>query len=344
MGQNTDFTNGRKYDQYEHARALYSGMPDNATGFDISGNITLSGGKGINHGSPFQISGNTILSNPGGTYSIVIKTTLTESGNAGIGNTTIITTKQTLQSNDKTKYMKLYDMNGTTIVKDYRRLRFTGDLALNKKGNNKLNASISGNTTADVNLVDNVTVGGSGNKVNVTINGIKSNDYTLPITSSGSVDLSNYYTKSQTYNRNEVDTKLNKVQSNALNPTSNGWVNFNGLYGGNDLRFPPRTNIWDYDALLLKYDNEIMTIDLQQVRAVNGISRGATNKTANWHINSMGVNGGNMLLRALDLTIYDNKVTSFGSIVYDLNSRVAHINNNSYAINYYALVKNNTTI
>lgn len=189
MANNVDFTNERPYDQNEHARALKSACANRVDGMNYSNGI-IESGYGIIFGSPFQIDATNIS----GSGYITINIELSESGNTGIGNVNI-TKESTRQNvdNGSIKKFSIYQVDGTKIVNDYR--------------------------YSDI--IKDIELGGSGNKVNFTINGVKSNDYTLPITPSGSVDLSNYYTK-QEINKLNIDYEFKE-----LGHPATGYVNFN---------------------------------------------------------------------------------------------------------------------
>lgn len=210
MANNVDFTNERHYDQNEHARALKSACSNRVDGMNYN-NGRIESGYGIIFGSPFQVDATNIS----GSGYITINISLTESGNAGIGNVSITkeSTRQNVDNGSVKKY-SIYKVDGTRIINDYR--------------------------YSDI--IKDIELGGSGNKVNFTINGVKSNDYTLPITSSGSVDLSNYYTKQQINNLN-IDYKYED-----LGNLSNGSVRFN-----------PN----DYDFIIVSHYDKISYVNYQ---------------------------------------------------------------------------------
>ena len=297
---NVDFTNERPYDQNEHARALKSACANRVDGMDYK-NGNIESGYGIIFGSPFQIDA-TQISESG--Y-ITINITLSESGNAGIGNVSITkeSSRQNVDNGNVKKY-SIYKVDGNRIIEDYR--------------------------YSDI--IKNIELGGSGNKVNFKINGVKSNDYTLPITSSGSVDLSNYYTKS------EVDAKNNKVLDNVTNFKSTGWVNIRGgFYGGKTIDLDD--NLWNYDYLVLAYgDDEIATIDLRIPRALNNIKRGGSG-IISWNCSSANINGGNPLYRAMRMQLSERAIGCTGSTVFNAGNKSIAINNGDYAITKYALIK-----
>ena len=165
MANNVDFTNERPYDQYEHARALKSACANRIDGMDYS-NGTIQSGYGIIYGSPFQTNATTI----NGSGYVTVNIQLTESGNAGIGDVSItLENSRKKIDNGTTKKYSIYQVDGAKIINDYRYSDIVTDLQID----------------------------GSGNKFQVRINGVKSNYYTIPITASGSVDLSNYYNKQE---------------------------------------------------------------------------------------------------------------------------------------------------
>lgn len=203
MANNVDFTNERPYDQNEHARALKSACANRIDGMNYS-NGQISEGYGIIFGSPFQVDATQIS----GSGYITITITLNETGNVGIGDVHI-SNERTRENRDygNVKKYSIYKVDGNQIVEDYR--------------------------YSDI--IKDIELGGSGNTVHFNINGVKSNDYTLPITPSGSVDLSNYYTK-QEINKLNID-----YEYKLLGNPANGSVSFN-----------PK----DYDFLLVQhYDN-----------------------------------------------------------------------------------------
>lgn len=210
MANNVDFTNERPYDQNEHARALKSACANRVDGMNYS-NGRIESGYGIIFGSPFQVDATSIS----GSGYITINVQLSKSGNAGIGNVTITkeSTRQNVDNGSVKKY-SIYKVDGTKVVEDFR--------------------------YSDI--IKEIELGGSGNKVNFTINGVKSNDYTLPITSSGSVDLSNYYTKQEINNLN-IDYKYED-----LGNLSNGSVRFN-----------PN----DYDFIIVSHYDKISYVNYQ---------------------------------------------------------------------------------
>ena len=189
MANNVDFTNERPYDQNEHARALKSACANRIDGMNYS-NGRIESGYGIIFGSPFQIDATNIS----GSGYITINVELSESGNAGIGNISITkeSTRQNVDNGSVKKY-SIYKVDGTKVIEDYR--------------------------YSDI--IKKIELGGSGNKINFKINGVTSNDYTLPITPSGAVDLSNYYTKQEIKNLN-IDYKYED-----LGNLSRGNVTFN---------------------------------------------------------------------------------------------------------------------
>lgn len=300
MANNVDFTNERPYDQNEHARALKSACANRIDGMNYS-NGRIESGYGIIFGSPFQVDATTIS----GSGYITVNVSLSESGNAGIGNVSITkeSTRQNADNGSVKKY-SIYKVDGTKIVEDYR--------------------------YSDI--IKDIELGGSGNKVNFTINGVKSNDYTLPITSSGSVDLSNYYTKA------EVDKKDNKVLENITNFQNTSFKNVSGgFYGGKTIEL--NDNLWNYDYLVFAYDDaEFATVDLRIVRALNNIKRGGSG-TANWNVSSANINGGNPLYRAISLRLSDRAIACTGSTTFNAGNKAIATNNGDYAINKYALIK-----
>lgn len=300
MANNVDFTNERPYDQTEHARALKSACANRVDGMNYN-NGRIESGYGIIFGSPFQVDATNIS----GSGYITINVSLTESGNAGIGNVSI-TKESTRQNSDNGSIKKysIYKVDGTKIVNDYR--------------------------YSDI--IKDIELCGSGNKVNFTINGVKSNDYILPITPSGSVDLSNYYTKA------EVD---NKILDNATNFQNTSFKNISGgFYGGKIINLTD--NLWDYDYLVFGYGQneniEIMAIDLRIPRALNNIKRGGTG-TVNWSASSANINSGDPIYRAISFDLSDNTIISSGSTVFNARNEAIAINNGDYAITKYALIK-----
>lgn len=296
MANNVDFTNERPYDQKEHARALKSACANRIDGMNYS-NGRIESGYGIIFGSPFQIDATTIS----GSGYITINVELSESGNAGIGNVTI-TKESTRQNvdNGSIKEYSIYKVDGTKVIEDYR--------------------------YSDI--IKKIELGGSGNKINFKINGVTSNDYTLPITPSGSVDLSNYYTKP------EVDNKLDAL----TNFKNSSWRNISGgFYGGRNINL--NDNLWNYDFLIFAYgDAENATIDLRIIRALNNIKRGGSG-TVKWNCNSANINGGNPLFRAISLQLSDRVIASTGTTVFNAGNRAISTNNADYAITKYALIK-----
>jgi hypothetical protein len=210
MANNVDFTNERPYDQNEHARALKSACANRVDGMNYA-NGNIESGYGIIFGSPFQVDATNIS----GSGYITINVSLSESGNAGIGNVSITkeSTRQNVDNGSIKKY-SIYKVDGTNVIEDYR--------------------------YSDI--IKNIELGGSGNKVHFEINGVKSNDYTLPITPSGSVDLSNYYTKQEIRNLN-IDYKYED-----LGNLSNGSVRFN-----------PN----DYDFIIVSHYDKISYVNYQ---------------------------------------------------------------------------------
>lgn len=308
MANNVDFTNERPYDQNEHARALKSACANRIDGMNYS-NGRIESGYGIIFGSPFQVDATNIS----GSGYITINVSLSESGNAGIGNVSI-TKESSRQNSDNGSIKKysIYKVDGTKIVEDYR--------------------------YSDI--IKDIELGGSGNKINFTINGVKSNDYTLPITPIGSVDLSNYYTKS------EVDKKDNKVLENVTNFQNTTWKTIpTNLYGGKDINISD--NLWSYDYLVFCYGQnenmDIITIDLRIPRALNNIKRGGTG-IVNWNASSANVNGGNPIYRAISLRLSDRTIACTGSTVFNAGNKSIATNNGDYALDKYALIKIPTTI
>lgn len=302
MANNVDFTNERPYDQNEHARALKSACANRVDGMNYS-NGRIESGYGIIFGSPFQLDATNIS----GSGYITINVSLTESGNAGIGNVSI-TKENTRQNSDNGSIKKysIYKVDGKKVVEDFR--------------------------YSDI--IKNIELSGSGNKVNFTINGIKSNDYTLPITSSGSVDLSNYYTKS------EVDKKDNKILENVTNFQNTTFKNISGgFYGGKNINLSD--NLWDYDYLVFGYGQnenmDIITIDLRIPRALNNIKRGGSG-TVNWNASSANINGGNPIYRAMSLRLSERAIVCTGSTVFNGGNKAVATNNGDYAITKYALI------
>lgn len=303
MANNVDFTNERPYDQNEHARALKSACANRVDGMNYS-NGQIESGYGIIFGSPFQVDATSIS----GSGYITINVQLSESGNAGIGNVSI-TKESTRQNSDKgsVKKYSIYKVDGTKIVEDFR--------------------------YSDI--IKDIELGGSGNKVNFTINGVKSNDYTLPITSSGSVDLSNYYTRS------EVDKKDNKILDNVTNFQNTTFKNIRGgFYGGKTIDL--NDNLWNYDYLVFCYGQneniEIITIDLRIPRALNNIKRGGSG-TVNWNASSANINSGNPIYRAMSLQLRNRTIACTGSTVFNAGNKTISTNNGDYAIDKYALIK-----
>lgn len=305
MANNVDFTNERPYDQNEHARALKSACANRIDGMNYF-NGRIDAGYGIIFGSPFQVEATTIS----GSGYITVNVELSESGNAGIGNVSITkeNTRQNVDNGNVKKY-SIYQVDGTNIINDYR--------------------------YSDI--IKNIELGGSGNKVNFKINGVKSNDYTLPITSSGSVDLSNYYTKAQT------DAKDNVIMENITDFNTSGWKNISGgFYGGK--RIDLNDNLWNYDFLVFAYgDDEFATIDLRIMRALSNIKRGGTG-TIKWNCSSANINGGNPLYRAMSLQLRDRAIACTGSTVFNAGNKAISTNNGDYAINKYALLKIETSL
>lgn len=308
MANNVDFTNERPYDQNEHARALKSACANRVDGMNYS-NGRIESGYGIIFGSPFQVDATSIS----GSGYITINVLLSESGNAGIGNVSITkeSTRQNVDNGSVKKY-SIYQVDGTKIVNDYR--------------------------YSDI--IKNIELGGSGNKVNFTINGVKSNDYTLPITPSGSVDLSNYYTKA------EVDKKDNKILENVTNFQNTNWQTIpTNLYGGQSIQL--NDNLWNYDYLVFRFGQnenmDIITIDLRVPRALNNIKRGGTG-TVDWNCSSAGINGGNPIYRAMSLQLRDRAIACNGSTVFNAGNKAIATNNGDYALDKYALIKIPTTI
>lgn len=300
MANNVDFTNERPYDQNEHARALKSACANRIDGMNYN-NGRIEAGFGIIFGSPFQVDATTIS----GSGYITINVELSESGNAGIGNVNITkeSSRQNVDNGNVKKY-SIYKVDGSKIVDDYR--------------------------YSDI--IKNIELSGSGNKINFKINGVKSNDYTLPITPSGSVDLSNYYTKS------EVDAKDNKILDNITNFKNTTFKNISGgFYGGKDINLID--NLWNYDYLVFAYgDAEFATIDLRIIRALNNIKRGGSG-TVKWNFNSANINEGNPLFRAMSLQLSNRIIACTGSTVFNGGNKFISTNNASYAINKYALIK-----
>lgn len=300
MANNVDFTNERSYDQNEHARALKSACANRVDGMNYN-NGSIEAGYGIIFGSPFQVDATSIS----GSGYITINVQLSETGNAGIGNVSI-TKESTRQNSDNgsVKKYSIYKVDGTKVVEDYR--------------------------YSDI--IKNIELSGSGNKVNFTINGIKSNDYTLPITSSGSVDLSNYYTKA------EVDKKDNRILENVTNFQNTNFKNVSGgFYGGIAINLTD--NLWNYDFLVFAYgDAEFATIDLRILRALNNIKRGGIG-TVNWNASSAAINGGNPTFRAMSLQLSDREIRCTGSTIFNSGNKAIATNNGDYALDKYALIK-----
>lgn len=303
MANNVDFTNERPYDQNEHARALKSACANRVDGMNYS-NGRIESGYGIIFGSPFQVDATNIS----GSGYITMNVSLSESGNAGIGNVSI-TKESTRQNSDNgsVKKYSIYKVDGTKVVEDYR--------------------------YSDI--IKDIELGGSGNKVNFTINGVKSNDYTLPITSSGAVDLSNYYTKA------EVDKKDDKVLENITNFQNTNWKTIpTTFYGGKTINL--NDNLWNYDYLLFSFGQneniEIVTIDLRIVRALNNIKRGGSG-SVNWNASSANINGGNPIYRAMSLQLSDGAIACTGSTVFNAGNKAISTNNSDYSIEKYALIK-----
>lgn len=301
MANNVDFTNERPYDQNEHARALKSACANRVDGMNYS-NGRIESGYGIIFGSPFQVDATNIS----GSGYITINVSLTESGNAGIGNVSITkeSTRQNVDNGSIKKY-SIYKVDGTNIVEDYR--------------------------YSDI--IKDIELGGSGNKVNFTINGVKSNDYVLPITSSGSVDLSNYYTKAD-------------VDKNATNFLNTTWKTIpTYFYGGKTIDL--NDNLWNYDYLIFSYGQneniEIVTIDLRIPRALNNIKRGGTG-TVNWNASSANIYSGNPIYRAISLRLSERSIGCTGSTVFNAGNKAIATNNGDYALDKYALIKIPTTI
>lgn len=310
MANNVDFTNERPYDQNEHARALKSACANRIEGMNYS-NGRIESGYGIVFGSPFQVDATTIS----GSGYITVNVELRERGEAGVGNVSITkeSSKQNIEvsvgDNGVIKKYSIYKVDGTNIIEDYR--------------------------YSDI--IKNIELCGSGNKVNFTINGVKSNDYTLPITSSGSVDLSNYYTKA------EIDKKDNKVLENVTNFQNTSFKNIGGgFYGGKDINLSDK--LWDYDFLIFGYgDEEIITIDLRILRALNNIKRGGTG-SVKWNCYGSNVNSGNPIFHTLTVQLRDRVIACTGSTVFNAGNKSISTNNGTYAINKYALIKIPTTI
>lgn len=303
MANNVDFTNERPYDQTEHARALKSACANRIDGMNYS-NGRIESGYGIIFGSPFQVDAISIS----GSGYITINVQLSESGNTGIGNVSI-TKESTRQNSDNgsTKKYSIYKVDGTNIVEDFRYSDIIKDIELS----------------------------GSGNKVNFTINGVKSNDYTLPITPSGSVDLSNYYTKA------EVDKRDNKILDNVTSFRNTSWKTIaTNFYGGKTINL--NDNLWNYDYLVFSFGQneniDIVTIDLRIPRALNNIKRGGTG-TVNWNCSSANINGGNPLYRAMSLRLSDRAIACTGSTVFNAGNKAISTNNGDYALEKYALIK-----
>nr|DAG60420.1 MAG TPA: hypothetical protein [Caudoviricetes sp.] len=305
MANNVDFTNERPYDQNEHARALKSACANRIDGMNYS-NEKIESGYGIIFGSPFQVDATQIS----GSGYITINIELSEIGNAGIGNVSITkeSTRQNVDNGNVKKY-SIYQVDGTKVINDYR--------------------------YSDI--IKDIELGGSGNKVHFNINGVKSNDYTLPITTSGSVDLSNYYTK------NEVDTKDSKVLENVTNFQNTSWKNISGgFYGGKDINLTD--NLWTYDFIVFAYgDAEYATVDLRIIRALNNIKRGGSG-IVKWNFSSANINGGNPLYRAMSLQLRDRAIACTGSTVFNAGNKAISTNNGDYAITKYALVKISTDL
>lgn len=193
MSNNVDFTNERPYDQYEHARALKSACANRVDGMNYS-NGRIESGYGIIFGSPFQ----TDATNISGSGYITVNISLSEQGQAGVGDVyiTLNSTRENMDNGTLKKY-SVYKVDGTKITEDYRYSDIIKDLEIS----------------------------GAGNKFQFRINGVKSNYYTLPLSSSGNVDLSNYYTKAET--AQQIRSAKIDYEFSYLGNPANGNVSFN---------------------------------------------------------------------------------------------------------------------
>lgn len=121
------------------------------------------------------------------------------------------------------------------------------------------------------------------------------------------------------------------------NSQSNNWVFISsGFYGGKTIILDD--NLWNYDYLLLRYDDEIATIDLRIPRALNNIKRGGSG-IVTWNCSSANINGGNPLYRAMRLRLSEREIRCTGSTVFSAGNAAIATNNGDYAIMKYALIK-----
>lgn len=158
--KNVDFTNGRPYNQAEHRRALDSCWGSYVNnGLDFTGNAStcsLSGGKGICKGYPFQFDG-TYSQSKSGTYYIYVKINATiQNDNSGSATADIYLSSNSNMSDNvdnesnQTLYFKLYKIVNGVVDTDYRHQQTLKSVEL-KETSTQWGLTVNG---VDSNMID----------------------------------------------------------------------------------------------------------------------------------------------------------------------------------------------
>ena len=143
-----EFVNLREYDEVLHALSLSAGIPNYVVdGLEIDlVNNNLTNGRGINLGCIFTLGkfGETqdftpIVNN----YYIIIKTTL--NGSSSSSEIQISSTfKDINNSSANIKYFTLYEIDGTSIVQDFRHINYVKDLYFKDLGDDEFSLVLNG--------------------------------------------------------------------------------------------------------------------------------------------------------------------------------------------------------
>lgn len=145
--QRTDFVNNRVYDEKGHKTALSNGIPDFViSGLEYTGSGTLSYGKGINNGVPFELGNSSDPNVPisGYTSGSGIRSIYVKSKLNGVNSLTELTTSAPVL--DGVYYFKIYDVNTTTheVIQDYRHISYIKSLEFGQPDDSHFTIIING--------------------------------------------------------------------------------------------------------------------------------------------------------------------------------------------------------
>lgn len=302
---NVDFTNGRAYNQFEHARAMKS-IQNNyiTTGLDLTASGTsykLTSGTGVVHGYPVQVDATTLTSSSSTAY-IYIKVESTLTGDMGTGKVTLGITssrndKIITSANSETAYFTIYKIGSGKMLEDYRHQA----------------------------TLKSVQIDDTDDNFSLTINGVQSNTLPKPLTNT----LENYTNVTAT-----SSSPWKKMNGSGL------W----GGSSPTPITVSSGDSIWNYDVLALYYENAYTAINLNEIRGVYGIERGSTTAgTVIWNVDFAGLsNMGETLMFNITIDIRPTGISSSGSCVTKFQGNttlVGHVNSSRYAPLYYALLK-----